>query len=143
MMKNKNQLGLVIGVVFWLTAALVQGIYHGLLNGITNPFLWLFSLMETMEFTLWLSQEGSFRFFLENLGSREAGKILAGVLGLIAWLTTIVMGNRFRRKKGCSGVYILGLVWYYPVVAILTAGWLLRSTVSSGRDQEQVAMDGD
>lgn len=122
--------GVLAGIGLWILATLIKGIYAGFLTAIINPFHWLLSLLETVEFFIWLSQGGSLTFFLNNLVGREAGLILAGLFGLAAWAVTVFAGREFVSKHDLPKRHLVLLVFYFPLVALIGAAWTLSRTES-------------
>ncbi|WP_049970800.1 hypothetical protein [Haladaptatus cibarius] len=123
--ENTTKYGIGIGLALWVIAIAIQGIYNGII-GIINPFLWLLSSLEAIEFFVWLLSGGSIQLFLDNLASSEAGLVLAGIVGLLAWVVTFFSAFSHSRETGNPKRYALIQIIYNPFVAIIGSAYYLR-----------------
>ena len=120
-MEIRENATFAVGGTAWAVAVLIQSLHAGLLNSLLNPFMWWMSLLEVVEFTVWLVGPGSIGYYLANFGGRESLLILAGLVAAIGW---VALGVAFARRRGPDGgrKATIGLVLNLLFVPVLSLG---------------------
>lgn len=125
------RISFTIAAIAWALAVVIQSLHAGVFNGLTNPFEWWLSFFEAIEFLLWVpSSAGNLGIFLSNLGGSESMAILAGLAGIVAWITMFVALVKLRRNgtstRFIAAAGILNFL-FQPLFAWGIIGYQLRA----------------